>query len=168
MLVKLFNSYVDKTNGGNWNQTKIMCSDVVCDHLRINYSSIRKLNTELWEPEANQQQVQDQFKYLSSNRNTNKYIYSVKVSEISNCQTSHSKYKNYFKDKHFKKRYYNIIPKVVTSTTVLVFNKKRLVIPTAEMKLLIIQWYHHYLQHPGDNRLEETIFSVIYCPGMMY
>ena len=52
------------------------------------------------------------------------------------------------------------------SKNVLVFNKKRLVIPTAEMKSLIIQRYHHYLQHPGDNRLEETMFAVIYCPGM--
>ena len=56
----------------------------------------------------------------------------------------------------------------MTSTTVLVFNKKRLVIPTVEMQSLIIQWYHHYLQHLGDNWLEENIFAVMYWLGMRY
>jgi hypothetical protein len=27
-------------------------------------------------------------------------------------------------------------------------------------------WYHHYLQHPGHTRLEETIKSAIYWKGM--
>ena len=27
-------------------------------------------------------------------------------------------------------------------------------------------WYHHYLQHPGHTRLEETMKSVIYWKGM--
>ena len=27
-------------------------------------------------------------------------------------------------------------------------------------------WYHHYLQHPGHNRLEETMKAVIYWTGM--
>ena len=54
----------------------------------------------------------------------------------------------------------------MTTTTVLVFDKKRLVIPTAEMQSQIIQWYHHYLQHPCENRLEETIIAIMYWPGM--
>jgi hypothetical protein len=27
-------------------------------------------------------------------------------------------------------------------------------------------WYHHYLQHPGHSRLEETMRSVMYWKGM--
>ena len=54
------------------------------------------------------------------------------------------------------------------STIVLVFNRKRLVIPTAEINSIILQWYRHYLQHPGENRLEETIVDVIYWPEMRY
>ena len=56
----------------------------------------------------------------------------------------------------------------MTSTTVLVFDKKKLVIPTAEIQVQIIQWYHHYLQHTGKNWLEETIFAVIYWTEMSY
>ncbi len=29
-----------------------------------------------------------------------------------------------------------------------------------------VKWYHHYLQHPGHSRLEETMRSVIYWKGM--
>jgi hypothetical protein len=29
-----------------------------------------------------------------------------------------------------------------------------------------VSWYHHYLQHPGRSRLEETMRSVMYWKGM--
>ena len=29
-----------------------------------------------------------------------------------------------------------------------------------------LQWYHHYLQHPGVSRLEETLVTVMYWPGL--
>ena len=29
-----------------------------------------------------------------------------------------------------------------------------------------IQWYHHYLQHPGETRLELTLKRIMYWPGM--
>jgi hypothetical protein len=29
-----------------------------------------------------------------------------------------------------------------------------------------VSWYHHYLQHPGHSRLEETMRSVMYWKGM--
>jgi hypothetical protein len=29
-----------------------------------------------------------------------------------------------------------------------------------------VSWYHHYLQHPGYSRLEETMRSVMYWKGM--
>jgi hypothetical protein len=27
-------------------------------------------------------------------------------------------------------------------------------------------WYHHYLQHPGHTRLEETLHAAMYWKGM--
>ena len=99
---------------------------------------------------------------MFANSNTDEDIYPVTVSEIADFQSRHRTYKNYFKNNFFKYRDYKISPKVVTSTTVLIFDKKRLVILTVEMQLQIIQWYHHYLQHPDENRLEETIVFVMY------
>jgi hypothetical protein len=29
-----------------------------------------------------------------------------------------------------------------------------------------VMWYHHYLQHPGHTRLEETINAAMYWKGM--
>ena len=36
------------------------------------------------------------------------------------------------------------------------------------MEVRSIQWYHHYLQHPGENRLEDTIVALMYWPGIKY
>ena len=37
----------------------------------------------------------------------------------------------------------------------------RLVIPK-KLQLRVIAWYHHYLQHPGHTRLEETLKQAMY------
>ena len=34
------------------------------------------------------------------------------------------------------------------------------------MQSKVVQWYHHYLQHPGENRLEETIVAIMWWRGM--
>ncbi len=34
------------------------------------------------------------------------------------------------------------------------------------MQRQAVMWYHHYLQHPGHTRLEETMKAVIYWKGM--
>ncbi len=53
----------------------------------------------------------------------------------------------------------------------LIENTKRLckedkmVIP-ASLQHRAVSWYHHYLQHPGHSRLEETMISVMYWKGM--
>ena len=41
----------------------------------------------------------------------------------------------------------------------------RLVIPKPLQRRATI-WYHHYLQHPGHTRLEETMKATIYWKGM--
>jgi len=44
-------------------------------------------------------------------------------------------------------------------------DKGRLVIPKPLQRRATI-WYHHYLQHPGHTRLEETMKVAIYWKGM--
>jgi hypothetical protein len=41
----------------------------------------------------------------------------------------------------------------------------KLIIP-ASLKHRAVSWYHHYLQHPGHSRLEETMRSMMYWKGM--
>jgi hypothetical protein len=40
-----------------------------------------------------------------------------------------------------------------------------LVIPKP-LEVCVVKWYHHYLQHPGHTRLEETMNSGMYWKGM--
>ncbi len=44
-------------------------------------------------------------------------------------------------------------------------HKGRLVIPKP-LQSCAVMWYHHYLQHPGHTRLEETMKAAIYWKGM--
>jgi hypothetical protein len=44
-------------------------------------------------------------------------------------------------------------------------NEGRLVIPKPLQQCATL-WYHHYLQHPGHTRLEETMKSAVYWKGM--
>ena len=133
---------------------------------RINNSGIRYLDTEVCEPAEYSHQVTTNFKYLFANvHNEDEGIYPVTVSDIVDCQKEHRLYKKYFKDKPFKDQDKYIRPKVVTDTIVLVHSNLRLVIPGAEMQSRIVQWYQHYLQHPGETRLEETIVVVMYWPN---
>ena len=74
--------------------------------------------------------------------------------------------KKHFKDKPFKDKDPLISLKVISETKVLVYKDKRLVIPTENMQSKVVQWYHHYLQHPGESRLEETIVAIMWWRGM--
>ena len=51
--------------------------------------------------------------------------------------------------------------KVFDDIEVLVYDGKRLLIH-APLQTRAVQWYHHYLQHPGKTRLFETMSSVMY------
>ena len=107
-------------------------------------------------------------KYLFANTSTKDEdeIYPVTVSEIAAGQQKHRLYKNNFKGKPFKDRDPLISLKVISDTKVLVYKDKCLVIPTKNMQSKVVQWYHHYLQHPGENPLEETIVAIMWWRGM--
>ncbi len=53
---------------------------------------------------------------------------------------------------------------LVEDTKVLCKNCKS-IIPTS-LHHRAVAWYHHYLQHPGHSRLEETMRSMMYWKGM--
>jgi hypothetical protein len=44
-------------------------------------------------------------------------------------------------------------------------NRPRLVVPEA-LQSKVVERYHHYLQHPGHDRLEETLSQTLYWQGM--
>ena len=90
------------------------------------------------------------------------------VAEIASEQRNSKLYKKYFKDKPFKNRDKKISLKVIDDEDILVYENNRMVIPGSLMQTRIMTWYHHYLQHPGENRLEETLTAVMYWPGMRY
>ena len=43
--------------------------------------------------------------------------------------------------------------------------KDKIYIP-ASLWEKVLNWYHHYLQHPGASRMENTLGSVVYWPNM--
>ncbi len=53
---------------------------------------------------------------------------------------------------------------LIEDTKVLCKNGK-VIIPTS-LRCRAVSWYHHYLQHPGHSRLEETMRSVMCWKGM--
>jgi hypothetical protein len=178
-LIKLFNGYVMKTTNSEDFQTDEMYVPIgthtfvnQLESARANYSTIAFMSHEDRETSAysvdNDTQAKKHFKYLFANHSTKDEdeIYPVTVSEIAGAQQIHRLYKKYYKNKPFKGKDPSISLKVISDTKVLVYKDKRLVIPTEDMQSKIVQWYHHYLQHPGENRLEETIVAIMWWRGM--
>jgi len=95
-------------------------------------------------------------------------IYPPTIAEIACEQRKNRIYKHYFKIKPYKKRDKRISLNIIDDEEILCFENNRLVIPGSDMQTRVVTWYHHYLQHPGKNRLEETLTAVMYWPGMRY
>jgi hypothetical protein len=95
-------------------------------------------------------------------------IYPPTVREIADEQRRSSKYKAYFNPKKRPKKTLDkhISLVLVNDIEILVHDKTRYIVPGKELQSRIIQWYHHYLQHPGHTRLEATISSALYWPSM--
>jgi hypothetical protein len=97
-----------------------------------------------------------------ANRSEEDEIYPLTVKEIVEAQKADSKLKHFFKinavlDKGLELQ--------LIENKSCICHKRQLVIP----KLLqgcAVMWYHHYLQHPGHTRLEETMKAVTYWKGM--
>ena len=94
-------------------------------------------------------------------------IYPVTIKEIAAEQRKDPKMKHIFerpgKDPRNQKT-------IIDDTVVLVrkrnaSDRPRLIIPDS-LQEKVISWYHHYLQHPGSDRMEGTIGRVMYWHGM--
>jgi hypothetical protein len=90
-------------------------------------------------------------------------IYPLTLTEIADAQCRDQDLKVYFKKKA-KMPQKDISLHFIEDTKVL-YKHEKLIIPTS-LRHRAVSWYHHYLQHPGHSRLEETIRSVMYWKGM--
>jgi len=106
--------------------------------------------------------------YVFANRTEEEDIYPPTIAEIAVEQRKSRLYKHYFKAVRGKKKKWdkNLSVKMIEDTQILVYKDSRLVIPNAELQHRIVTWYHHYLQHPGEKRLENTLTPVMYWRGM--
>ena len=93
--------------------------------------------------------------YVFAHRNDDKEIFPLTVEEIAQAQ---KKDKSIQKDKD---KYENIL----VENTYVLCKDRRLVIPK-KLQYRAIAWYHHYLQHPGHTRLEETLKKAMYWTDM--
>ena len=99
----------------------------------------------------------------TSESSPEEYIYPVTVSEmVYKYKQHHDEYLRHYFKITFKVDNKDIITlRVIDDIEVLLYDKHCLVIPAC-MQSCIVQWYHHYLIHPGHTRLEETIAASMY------
>ena len=102
-------------------------------------------------------QLKESMNLVFANRSEEEAIFPLTVSEIAESQS-----KDKGMNKLAKKEKYTF--QLVENTKVLCKDGK-LVIPN-DLQHRAISWYHHYLQHPGSTRLEETILASMYWKGM--
>ena len=91
--------------------------------------------------------------HVCANRSDIEEIYPLTVNEIAEEQ---------IKDKGLQQQ--KVTSKfeetLIESTYVLCKNGKMILPKTLQHRA--IAWYHHYLQHPGHSRLEETLRAAMY------
>ena len=90
-------------------------------------------------------------------------VYPLTLPEIADAQRKDRELKVYFK-KNAIMPHKDMVIQFIEDTKVLCKNGK-VIIPTP-LRRRAVKWYHHYLQHPGHTRLEETMRSVMYWKGM--
>jgi hypothetical protein len=89
-------------------------------------------------------------------------IFPLTTPEIAEAQIVNGKLKNCFKrnavlDKGLDVR--------LVDNMYVVCKDGRMIIPKSLQRRAVL-WYHHYLQHPGHTRLEETMKATMYWKGM--
>ena len=95
-----------------------------------------------------------------ANRNEEDEIYPLTVKQIVEAQKANSTLKQYFKSNAVVDNGLELL---------LIENKSCICNKEGQQPLQgrSVMWYHHYLQHLGHARLEETMISVIYWKGMV-
>jgi hypothetical protein len=97
-----------------------------------------------------------------ANRSDEDEIYPLTTVEFAEAQRADASLKHFFKCNAVFDQGLEI--KLIENTTC-VCKDGRLVIPKP-LQVCAVKWYHHYLQHPGHTRLEETMNAAMYLKGM--
>jgi hypothetical protein len=90
-------------------------------------------------------------------------VYPLTLTEIADVQRKDQELKAYF-EKNAIMPHKDMGIQLIEDTKVLC-KKGKVIIPTS-LQQWAVKWYHHYLQHPGQLRLEEMMRSVMYWKGM--
>jgi hypothetical protein len=94
---------------------------------------------------------------MFANRSEDDEIYLLTTDEIADAQQADATYKHLFKRNAVIDQGLEI---KLIENTLCVSKEGRLVIPKP-LQRCAVMWYHHYLQHPGHTRLEETSCDVM-------
>jgi hypothetical protein len=92
-------------------------------------------------------------------------FYPLTIIEIAKAQKERSNLKIYYK-RNAKTPENGMSFQLIENTKVLC-KEDKIVIP-ASLQHRAVSCYHHYPQHPGYSRLEETMRSVLYWKGMQH
>jgi len=103
-----------------------------------------------------------QLNAVFANRSEEDEIYPLTTVEIAEAQKADATYKHFFKHNAVIDQGLEI---KLIENTLCVCKEGRLVIPKPLQRRAVL-WYHHYLQHPGHTRLEETMNAAMYWKGM--
>ncbi|MFM8588489.1 MAG: RNase H-like domain-containing protein [Bacteroidota bacterium] len=95
--------------------------------------------------------------HVFANRSEDEEIFPLTVKEIAEQQHKDKNIHALYKDDKYEMC-------LIENTKVLCKDGK-LVIPKS-LQHQAVQWYHHYLQHPGHSRLEETLRAAMYWKSM--
>jgi hypothetical protein len=106
--------------------------------------------------ESKKQHVQS-MNHVFANHSKDEEIFPITVKEIAEVQKNDKMLKTLAKSDKYETH-------LIDNTKVLCKDGK-LVIPKALQKQ-VVQWYYHYLQHPGHTRLEETLRAAMYWKSM--
>ena len=95
--------------------------------------------------------------YVFATHSDEEEIFPLTISEIAEEQ---------LKDKALQKQKVLMkLEETLIENTYVLCKEGKLVIPKT-LQHRAVAWYHHYLQHPGHTRLEETSRAVMYWKGM--
>jgi hypothetical protein len=103
-----------------------------------------------------------QMNHVFANCSEEDEIYPLTVKEIVEAQKADTKLKHFFKSNAVLDKGLEL---QLIENKSCICHKGRLVIPKP-LQSCAVMWYHHYLQHSGHTRLEETMKAAIYWKGM--
>ena len=100
--------------------------------------------------------------HVFANRGNEDKIYPLRAQEVAYAQRVDATLKHCFRRNHVFDKDFDI--RLVDKISIMRKNN-RMVIPKPLQRRAIL-WFHHYLQHPGHTRLEETMQATMYWKGV--